>query len=117
MATHSFFDTFDTDVPQDISQEEIKFDLYLRTREIRELGDVLRNILLLPVEQRKLWLDQNGDIMTDSLDTFIDQSNFTMHGMQLDDELVELSADLVHSLQDTLTVLRSIVNEHQEIAS
>jgi len=117
MATHSLFDDFDQDEPHELSQDELKFDIYLRTREIKELGNVLKDILLLPAEKKQDWLEENGEIMNDSLDSFIDRSNIALHGLSLDDEMMELSSDLVHSLQDTLTVMRSIIREHQKIVS
>ena len=102
------------DEPRELSQDEIKFDIYLRTREIKELGDLLRDILILPKGQRNDWLHENGEIMSHSIDSFIDDSNFALKGIALDDEMIQLSGDLVNSLRDTLNIMQTVLKDHQK---
>lgn len=96
-----------------------KFSLYLKTREIKEIGKALEHIMLLPRDERNRWIEDHGDFMSDSFDEFINRSSqtFDADNVQYDSEMLALSEDLVVSLQETCNRLQVILSEHQKLKS
>ena len=41
-----------------------KFNLYLKAHELKEVSKVLEQVLLLPQDQRSLWVEENGEMLS-----------------------------------------------------
>jgi hypothetical protein len=104
-------------LPTDTVTNSTKFNLYLKTHEIREIQKVLRHVLLLPPKRRLNWVEENGQIIQAAFDSFIDDSNLVLEDMMLDDEALELSHELVTSLKNALAIVENILTEEQTLQS
>lgn len=94
-----------------------KFNLFLKTHEIREIQKVLGHVMLLPPEHRVSWVEENGEIIQAAFDSFIDDSNMVLDDMMIDDEALELSQQLITSLKNALSIVENILNEGQTLQS
>ena len=101
------------DFPKELSQDEIKFDIFLRTREVKELGSVLRELSLMPQSKKSRWLKDNGEVVQAGMDDFLDDSKLVLQGVSLDEEMVQLSGDLVSSMQETLSVMHAVFQDQK----
>jgi hypothetical protein len=88
--------------------EGIKFDLYVKARELRQITKSLNDILLLPPRERQSWLDDHEPMIMDLMNSFMDDSVLAMNGLQLDQESMNLSVELVTNLRDAMTKINSI---------
>lgn len=100
-----------------ITNDPAKFSLYLKNREIKEISRALEHIMLLPKNERDKWVEEHGELMNRAFNDFIDSSTETFEtgssSNQFDDEMMELSQDLVVSLQDTFTRVQKILSNQQ----
>lgn len=94
-----------------------KFNLFLKTHEIREIHKVLRHVMLLPPDQRVDWIEENGEIVQSAFDSFIDDSNLVLDDISIDDETIELSHQLITSLKSALSIVENILSENQILQS
>lgn len=94
-----------------------KFDLYLKSRELKELSRVLEQVLLLPQEQRFEWVEENGELVSEAVDGFIQDSSSALDGISLDPETMELSKELVLSLRDTMDIIQGILFDRPKLTS
>lgn len=95
------------------SKEEVKFDLYLKLREIKEISRYLEKILLTKEEKRMLWVNENEDLIHQLLDSFITDSTLILDGMTLDGEAMSMSVDLMSHLRQLFNVLQSLLKNKQ----
>lgn len=99
------------------SSGSAKFDLYLKSRELKEVSKILEQVLLLPTEQRELWVQENGELISEAVDTYIQDSSSALDGIALDPEMMELSKELVLSLRDTMDIIQGILFDRPKLAS
>lgn len=88
-----------------------KFNLYLKNHEIQQINQVLQEVLLLPQDEREDWISKNGEIVQSAFDTFIDDSNVVLENLSMDEEVIDLSQELIVSLRDTIEIVDSILSE------
>ena len=100
-----------------ITDDSSKFELYLKTREIKQIYKTLRKIMLMPKLEREAWLDEHGSVVAQGFDNFIDSSNVALDNLSLDTETLELSRDLVLHLRDSLTMVHGFLLEEPELES
>src|SRR5690606_23457821 len=102
-----------------VTNSPAKFSLYVKTREIKEISKALENIMLLPKDQRDRWVEDHGEFMNEAFNDYIDDSSesFEAEGAQFDDEMVELSQELVMSIQETFNRVHKILSDHQKLKS
>ena len=112
-----FSDMVVTRHPLEDDTDPTTFDLFLKTHEIRGIAKVLKNVQLMPQKQRLSWLDENGEILQEAFDSFIDESNMVLDGTTLDDESLELTHELVVSLKDAMIIVETIMTESQSLHS
>lgn len=92
--------------------------MFIKTREIKEIGKALDYIMLLPKDQRDRWVEEHGEFMNSAFNDFIDDSSGNFDdNTQFDDEMVALSQDLVISLQDTFNRVHKILSDHHKLKS
>lgn len=94
-----------------------KFNLYLKAHELKEVSRVLEEIMLLPPEKREDWVSENGDILSEAVEIFVQDSNLALEDVTMDSETLELSKELVLSLRDTMSIVQGILFDKQKLAS
>lgn len=94
-----------------------KFDLFLKTHELKELGSVLERVMLLPKEQRSAWVEENGELIREAIEVFVRDSSLTLEEVTMDTETMELSKELVVSLRDTMNIVQGILFDHPQVVS
>jgi hypothetical protein len=95
----------------------VKFDLYVKSREIQQISDSLQRILMLPVEQRQEWLQEHESIIAELMDSFMDDSVLALDGLQLDKESMELSVELVTQMRDAVNMIHRIFSNDDSLVS
>lgn len=91
------------------NNDEVAFDLYLKNRELKQINSFLRKISLWDRQIRLRWLADNQDVLDQLVDSFMEDSNLVFHGIKLQGEALQLSVELVTSLREAMTVIRSLV--------
>lgn len=95
----------------------VKFDLYVKTREMKQLEQSLKHILLLPKSERQIWLQDHEELVNDLLESFVSDSTLALDGLQLDSEAMKLSVDFVTTLRDVMNTIRGILEDAQSLSS
>ncbi len=91
------------------NSDEVAFDLYLKNRELKQINSFLREISLWDRQIRLSWLADNQDVLDQLVDSFMEDSSLVFHGIKLQGEALQLSVELVTSLREAMTVIRSLV--------
>lgn len=94
-----------------------KFNLYLKAHELKEVSKVLEQVLLFPQDQRNAWVEENGEMLSEAIDIFVQDSNLTLEEVTMDTETLELSKELVLSLRDTMDIIQGILFDRQKLSS
>lgn len=100
---------------ENTSSAQIKFDLYKKEKEIREISRILRNLSLKSTDERRQWLQENEELVSDLAEEFVDESLYKLDGAQLDSETLELSVQVMTSLRETLGLFQAIINSDREL--
>lgn len=96
---------------------DTKFDLTMRTRELRQFEQLLKKIYTYPAGQRKTWVKENGNFLSLAFEQFISEASKTLQDLSLDDETLHLSRELVMSLRETGELLDGLVTRGQRLRS
>jgi hypothetical protein len=83
--------------------EAFKFDLFLMTREIKQITDSLKHVTLLPKKQQIAWVKDNQQLLR----KFMSNLNHDMSDV-LDD--MSLDRDVLHKTISCVTELRELIN-------
>jgi hypothetical protein len=113
-------ETMDDYSPKFISKAQTssaKFNLYLKAHELKEVSKILEQVMLLPQDQRTAWVEENGEILSEAVDIFVQDSNLTLEEVTMDTETLELSKELVLSLRDTMDIIQGILFDRQKLSS
>ncbi|PIY79312.1 MAG: hypothetical protein COY81_03475 [Candidatus Pacebacteria bacterium CG_4_10_14_0_8_um_filter_43_12] len=94
-----------------------KFDLFLKTHELKEVGSVLEKVILMPKGQRSAWVEENGELIREAVEVFVRDSNLTLEEVTMDTETMELSKELVVSLRDTMNIVQGILFDQPHMVS
>jgi hypothetical protein len=105
----------DPDNIADINTDEVKFDLYLKIREIKQISGFLQKILLLTRDRRSIWLKENEDMVNQLMDSFLTDSTLALDGMQLDSEAMKMSVELMASLKNVFNILQTVVKDNKRL--
>lgn len=101
-------------VPVDSSS---KFRLFLKNREIQQIKALLHHVLHLSSHDRSLWIEEYGEFVNQAFDALVDDSNLVLDELPFDDEVLELSHELVTSLRDALQLMEGILGDQQQLVS
>lgn len=104
-------------VPDSDSVESLKFDLYVKSKEISQIVGSLKYVMLLPATERKKWISTNESMMMELMDSFIDDSVLAMDGLQLDQESMNLSVELVTNMRDAMNMINNIFSGRKKLKS
>ncbi len=95
----------------------VKFTLYLKAHELKEISKVLEGVLSMPNKKRRAWADENSEIINKALDSIVQESNATLSELSFDDETLQLSKDLIVSLRDTVDMFHGLLYESKKLSS
>ncbi|HEX7018274.1 MAG TPA: hypothetical protein VF209_05205 [Patescibacteria group bacterium] len=105
-------------LPSDtVSPDEIKFGLFVKSHEVQQIINSLKEIMLLPSAERVKWVEEYQDILTDLLDSFMEDSVLAMDGLQLDSEGMDLSVELVANIREVMNSLQTILSDARVLES
>jgi hypothetical protein len=94
-----------------------KFNLYLKARELKEISSILEGVIALPQPERDDWVKENGELLSEAIDLFVQDSNLALEEVAMDNESLELSKELVVSLRDTMNIIQGILFDQHKLAS
>lgn len=95
----------------------MKFGLFVKTRELKQLQASLREVLLMNGDKRNEWLQSNETLINEMLEDFVSDSTLALDGIQLDSEALQMSMEYVSSLRDVMTTMRSIMDDSRTLTS
>jgi len=101
----------------DGSSEQVKFDLYLKSREIKQISQLLQKTLPLQKAQRQQWIEENEDFINQLLNSFMDDSMMVLDGIKMDTETMELSVNLISDLRDAVTIIQNLLHDGDKYQS
>lgn len=99
------------DLPIPVSIEDsadLKFDLYLRSREVKQIVSYLEKVMLKQKSERELFVAENKVFIDSLMKTFVDDSNLTLEGMQMDQESAQMSMQLAMDLRKSISLINAL---------
>jgi len=87
---------------------DLKFNLYLRSREIKQIVVHLEKIMLKRKSERDLFVSENKSSIESLMKIFVEDSNLTIDGMQVDEESAKLSMDLAMDLRKSISLINAL---------
>ncbi|MGD9129628.1 MAG: hypothetical protein PVJ09_04035 [Candidatus Woesebacteria bacterium] len=100
---------------QEVSADEVKFDLYIKAREIKQINEYLERIMLFSKKRKQAWLGENEEMINQLLDSIMEDSMMVMDGLEVDSESMELSVELMINLRNAVYTLRNLIYSKQRI--
>jgi len=110
----------DLDLSNSVSVEDranLKFNLYLRSREIKQIVFYLEKVMLKKKSERDSFINENRSIIESLMKIFVESSNLTLEGMQLDQESVQLSMQLAVDLRKSISLINALLYSGIGLAS
>jgi hypothetical protein len=102
---------------QPTSPAAVKFGLFVKTHEIKQLEESLKQVLLMPKQDQMAWLEEHETFVGNLLDSFVTDSTLALDGLQLDNEALQLSIEFVTVLRDVMNTIRSLFNDRTNLMS
>lgn len=87
---------------------DLKFALYLRSREIKQIISHLEKVMLKKKSERELFVAENKSFVESLMKTFMEDSNLTLEGMQMDQESAKLSMQLAMDLRKSISLINAL---------
>lgn len=97
--------------------DQVRFDLYRKEKEIREISEILKDLSTKTRDERRQWLQDNEDLVTELAEDFVDDSLYKLDGAQLDSETLELSVQVMTELRETLGLFQTVVSTNEELSA
>lgn len=95
--------------------QEVKFDLYVQLRKIKQITQTLSQALVSRQTFEKDWLMQNQDLIESLLNDLLDDSLLVLDGVQLDAEGIDLSLNLMNDIDLTLNLMQRLVSDEESL--
>jgi hypothetical protein len=89
-------------------QADLKFNLYLRSREMNQIVLYLEKVMLKKKSERDIFVSENKASIESLMKVFIDDSNLTLEGMQIDQESANLSMQLAMDLRKSISLINAL---------
>ena len=89
-------------------QDNVKFNLYLRSRELKQISFYLEKIMLYNASKKTAWLKENKKVLKSLLNAFAEDSSLSLDGVQLDKETAALSMELAVNLRQTVAMINAL---------
>lgn len=88
----------------------IKFDIYVKLRELKQIGEGFKQLSGLPETDRISWLTEHESFLSEMMDSFLNETMGTIDGVALDSETLELSVELVSTMRDTMNIMHHVMD-------
>jgi hypothetical protein len=98
-------------------QANLKFNLYLRSKEMKEIAFYLEKIMLKQKNERETFIDENKAIIESLTKIFVDNFNLTLEGIQMDQEAIQLSMQLAMDLRKSMALINTLLYSGADLAS
>ncbi len=96
------------------SNEEVKFDLFVQTRRVKQISTALTQILQHNLDSEvENWIGHNSEIVDQLLNNLLDDSLLVLDGVQLDDESKSLSVELMANIRETVDIVNALIKKNQ----
>lgn len=95
----------------DEQNREVKFDLFVQLRKVKQIMQALDQAVLSDHQLDAEWVAQNQELIDVLLNELLDDSMLVLDGVQLDDEGIDMSLDLMQDIRHTLDLVQQIVDE------
>lgn len=99
------------DLPNPVLIEDsadLKFDLYLRSREMKQIVSHLEKVMLKNKSERELFVVENKVFIDSLMKTFVEDSNLTLEGMQMDQESAQMSMQLAMDVRKSISLINAL---------
>ncbi len=87
---------------------DLKFNLYLRAREVRQIVVYLEKLMLKKKSERDLFVSENRNTIEALMKVFVQDSNLSIEGMQLDNEAAALSVQMATDLRQSISLINAL---------
>lgn len=98
-------------------QNDLKFNLYLRSREVSQIVLYLEKIMLKKKSERDLFANENKAFIDSLMKSFVEDSNLTIEGMQMDKESAQLSMQLAMDLRKSVSLINALFHGSEGLLS
>ena len=89
-------------------QADLKFNLFLRSREMKQIVVYLEKVMLKKKSERELFVSENKALIESLMKVFVDDSNLSIEGMQMDKESAKLSMQLAMDLRKSISLINAL---------
>lgn len=89
-------------------QADLKFDLFLRSREMQQISLYLEKIMLKDKSERELFVNENRAMIDTLMKLFVENSNLSIEGMQSDQEAATLSMQMATDVRKSITLINAL---------
>lgn len=89
-------------------QADLKFNLFLRSREMKQIVLHLEKVMLKKKSERDLFVSENKAFIDSLMKTFVDNSNLSIEGMQMDKEAADLSMQMAMDLRKSISLINAL---------
>lgn len=100
---------------EDVLNEQVRFDLYRREQEIRQISQILRSLAAKGKNEPRRWLRENEDLMFDLAEDFVEDSLYKLDGAEMNHETLELSVQVMADLRQTLNLFQTVLSNEDEL--
>lgn len=90
------------------SSEDLKFNLFLRAREVGQIVSYLEKLMLKKKSERDLFVSENRNTIESLMKVFVQDSNLSIEGMQLDSEAAALSVQMAMDLRKSISLINAL---------
>ncbi len=99
----SISDSFEDD------NEAFEFDLFLMTREIRQITSSLKHVTLLPKKQQKQWVKDNQKLLYKFMGNLNHDMSDVLDDMSLDHDVLQKTISCVTELRELVNTLNGLM--------
>lgn len=89
-------------------QADLKFNLFLRSREMKQIALHLEKVMLKKKSERDLFVSENKAFIDSLMKTFVDNSNLSIEGMQMDKEAADLSMQMAVDVRKSISLINAL---------
>jgi hypothetical protein len=89
-------------------QADLKFNLFLRSREMKQIALHLEKVMLKKKSERDLFASENKAFIDSLMKTFVDNSNLSIEGMQMDKEAADLSMQMAMDVRKSISLINAL---------
>ena len=97
--------------------DENRTQLLIRSRELEAMNQVLVYVQQLNENEKKAWLESNGEEMTLAFRQFMSVSEYTMRQQSMDQESMQFSYELIQRLRETENLVHQLFGDQAILVS